>query len=1613
MADDARTTYLADRSAEAPAATEPQALSDEAVLAEARQELIDAGMMTPDGQPVTAEGADGAVPAGEAAAPEASQPDPNVLQPEPLAEKTMPTSEDVKRSILRGPGKAAANLVDFGARGLDGALEYLGVDPDTFTSGTAAGDAFDAAFGKPQTTAGQIAQDVTGLVAPMQAIMRGAQYASKAGYLTRAILGSSVVETALTSDKNTSLSNIGQTQPDNHWANNWATEMLAIENDDNGFTRFVKRTTENMIINGVAEGVAKVVGTGLERLRARKLDKTAIGSTAAEQGMKPDEAIDSIIDEGVGAKNELEALEATQPTPKAELGSDTVVNVAPDGTATVAPKAAAAAPARPTKLPQELAGAKPRYGAGKNQYKPVFASDVDRAAYIAAQPTRSKADAKYVQWGMDATGMTEAEFRLHGAKVRARMKDLAKTATPGGEIQVDALWEPTRPKVGGEATPTAPKAATEAPDPNQPAPAAVETKPAGEPASAAAEPEGAPPAPVAEAVKKKVAAGKAAELDRTERLTRAFETSTSDPAVLKAQKESAIEAGHVFTPEQAARVDADITARVTAALPEIADRPFGAHLTITKTHLKGIQQAMLAGDFHGATGILGEIIGDTTNFNKIVESGDITDLLAALANEFSKDENSYRILAKRSREATFATAEAELEALAKEYGSDANFIRQALEKQLPGKDLTKTLTAYRMLEVALASRSNALAIEVTTTGAKSAKDELARSLALTAIVNDRRAGLVSDVARALNSLQKMVDVPKGVVLRAAAAKVRNEGLDAFINTVGGGDRNITRLAEMIVSSDDPATIAKLTKKASKMLSGTLGDALYAFVIHNTLSGPMSALKNVTSSAFYQGVWKSFSNLAGAAGRDAHSLLNGKDAYAFRKEWIRVQATRAAARKVLSQDSMIRRNLREAWTTGQRVTTPGGAFMEHVGQTGKVTRLGEGNMARATELARTLRDGGQFKIPFGKRVNLGAAVFGQGRLNKLADALDVSAATRRLWSPMSEDPAKEIAKRYGYAAKLIDYAGRVNSWPMHALATGDELNASIARSAALEAETFEAVRALGLSPEASETYIRDVIENIEDIPMLQAKAAEGTLSPAALKRLQIMEDVADKADDYVRQVTFTEAPGAATQVIAHARTAIPGARWMLFFVRTPGNIARAGVRESVPGRLGMAAGAMLDGRGADAAEQLGRAAFAGGVALGGWELVTSGRMTGSGPSDPEANALWRDEGNKPYVAVIPTPAGPVELNYGSYLDPVAIPLQVMADLVEASEYMDDETHASFAEEFTGRLMQLLESKSYLGSLVDTMDLISGRGSREKAMIRVSKNFVPQSRLLATLRTNGLPVPAGVGQAMFGRPSPDDEIMSLQAFIDGRSEKGLIDRGRGVKLNEKGELVDIHGGVVDNPFVVHLVSEVAEDLPPGLAEGWLEFHAKVLGVRAQHGKFVQRDQLGEKRHLPVGYGPQNATGLLAHETDPVRDELIDVGMDKNVLATFGQFMGQELTPEQQDFYQRRYRRPTKDDATAHEMFAKVIASKEYQDLGQTVGSIKGGRAKILERHHKARMTMAQAHLRKKFPELDAVFINSMKQRAQMMSKDGSDAFAAERAARAPALIQAFKEAVDGGN
>lgn len=210
----------------------------------------------------------------------------------------------------------------------------------------------------------------------------------------------------------------------------------------------------------------------------------AAATVDAETGLDSDEQdeLDQLITaEDAGLLSEEGAI--TLAAYRARLGGVNAVvtpvapTPAPVATPVVRTPAPTPAPVVTTsaKLPKDLAEAKPRYSFSRDTYVPAFDSDFDLAAYIVTQAKPSLRDADYLNWAVEASGMTPEEVRKHGLQVRAQIKQLSRQ-TKGGTSQKPAtLVVPsvriTMPEVKVTATPVSvPVAAPVTPVPTPVAP---------------------------------------------------------------------------------------------------------------------------------------------------------------------------------------------------------------------------------------------------------------------------------------------------------------------------------------------------------------------------------------------------------------------------------------------------------------------------------------------------------------------------------------------------------------------------------------------------------------------------------------------------------------------------------------------------------------------------------------------------------------------------------------------------------------------------------------------------------------------------------------------------------------------------------------------------------------------------------------------------------------------------------------------------------------------------------------------------------------------------------------------------------------------------------------
>lgn len=203
-----------------------------------------------------------------------------------------------------------------------------------------------------------------------------------------------------------------------------------------------------------------------------------------------------------------------------------------------------------------------------------------------------------------------------------------------------------------------------------------------------------------------------------------------------------------------------------------------------------------------------------------------------------------------------------------------------------------------------------------------------------------------------------------------------------------------------------------------------------------------------------------------------------------------------------------------------------------------------------------------------------------------------------------------------------------------------------------------------------------------------------------------------------------------------------------FIQTPTNVIRYGVkmtpglnllqqeyRQMITGAYGVEAQAQAVGQMAMGTLLASTAAF----------LSHSGAITGAGPSDPKALAQLKATGWQPYSFVVHHDDGTRSyVNYGRF-DPVAMPLGVIADLIDIMEVANSSGDQSLLDKAqagaSGLVLGLsrqLQQKTYLKSIGDTIGAIMSPGTdAEKVSRAVNQqlaNFVPMSSALRYVNTD---------------------------------------------------------------------------------------------------------------------------------------------------------------------------------------------------------------------------------------------------------------------------------------
>jgi hypothetical protein len=306
-----------------------------------------------------------------------------------------------------------------------------------------------------------------------------------------------------------------------------------------------------------------------------------------------------------------------------------------------------------------------------------------------------------------------------------------------------------------------------------------------------------------------------------------------------------------------------------------------------------------------------------------------------------------------------------------------------------------------------------------------------------------------------------------------------------------------------------------------------------------------------------------------------------------------------------------------------------------------------------------------------------------------------------------------------------FVGSVIGLPSRLLLTGDELFKQSAYRGYIYADAIQGATQRGLKGAQRRDYIQNYIRDSFN--------ADGSA------------DLAGRTEAFMmaQRATFTEPlrPGSFPAKVQSAALVGEGigpfiARLIVPFFRTPVNILKQSFQHLPMARLiskelqeDLAAG------GARAAQAKGKARVGASVLMAGVGLAVSGRITGSGPSDPQVNAEWRNAGYQPYSIRFEDENGNVRWVSYQRLEPLANVLSIIADVVEIHRNPYNEDYSSSASILAAVALGVAENtvnKTFTQGIADFMDVLQAEDNKaEMALNRFITSFIPN----AMNQTNG--------------------------------------------------------------------------------------------------------------------------------------------------------------------------------------------------------------------------------------------------------------------------------------
>ena len=309
--------------------------------------------------------------------------------------------------------------------------------------------------------------------------------------------------------------------------------------------------------------------------------------------------------------------------------------------------------------------------------------------------------------------------------------------------------------------------------------------------------------------------------------------------------------------------------------------------------------------------------------------------------------------------------------------------------------------------------------------------------------------------------------------------------------------------------------------------------------------------------------------------------------------------------------------------------------------------------------------------------------------------------------LTETPSDIFSKLEARREKAIEGTlGKLVRLPGRALMTSDEFFKAIGYRMELNAQGYRSAIKAGLKPNDRKfaEHMRGVMDDLpvgknkeETEELIKAKAK--TLNMSVFELEELKREVNLKAINNARYLTFTKPLEGMSRHISKITSESPMTKLIAPFIRTPVNIVRFAA-ERTPFGMFMREHKGLKGAAKDT--QQAKLAFGAMVGASTVAMAAQGKITGSGPSDPNAMRMLRLTGWQPYSFVIEQEDGTKRYLAYNRIEPLGIILGLSADFSDIAGSLNNEDADSMGARISASISKNITDKTFFRGITDVIE-----------------------------------------------------------------------------------------------------------------------------------------------------------------------------------------------------------------------------------------------------------------------------------------------------------------------